>query len=304
MEKKLEIIKNQLQSCPSSHIEKISLYQGMELYFFTIKTETTSMQHPELKHIMEINYCHSGRIGWKMGNGNQIHLGPGDFSLHTLDSCAKSTLCFPTGEYEGLTLCIDLQELSAHAPELLSETGICGEMLYEKFCKNGTFASFAGNEQTDTIFSAFYEQSVNLKLAYQKIKSLELLLYLTKMEPNQTSRLTEYQSEQIEIVRAIHEHLTQNIGQRITIDALSRQYMINPTTLKEVFKSVYGTSIAAHIKEHRMELAAQLLRETNLSIAEIGQRIGYESQSRFTSAFKTYFHTVPKEYRKNHQMLL
>ena len=68
-----------------------------------------------------------------------------------------------------------------------------------------------------------------------------------------------------------------------------------------MFKSVYGTSIAAHIKEHRMELAARLLLETNLSIAEIGQRVGYESQSKFTSTFKTYFQTLPKEYRKNHQ---
>lgn len=301
MEKELEQIKNKLQSCTGSHIEKISLYQGVELYYFKVKTENTSMQHSELKHIMEINYCNRGRIGWKMGNGNQLHLGPGDFSLHTLDACAKSALCFPTGEYEGLTLCIDLPELSAHPPELLSETGICGEMLYEKFCKNGSFASFAGNEQTDAIFSAFYGQPENLKPAYQKIKSLELLLYLSKMEPDKTSRLTEYQSEQIETVRAIHEYLMQNIGQRITIDALSKQYLINPTTLKEVFKSVYGTSIAAHIKEHRMELAARLLLETTLSIAEIGQRIGYESQSRFTSAFKSYFHILPKEYRKRHQ---
>ena len=154
MEKELEKIKNKLQSCPMSHIEKISLYQGIELYFFTTGAKTFSMQHPKLKHIMEINYCHFGRIGWKMENGSQIHLGPGDFSLHTLDTCAKSVLCFPTGEYEGLTLCIDLPELSAHPPKLLSETGICGEMLYEKFCKNGTFSSFAGNEQTDAIFPA------------------------------------------------------------------------------------------------------------------------------------------------------
>lgn len=299
MEKELEKITKKLQSRPGSHIEKISLYQGMELYYFKVITENASMHHPELRHIMEVNYCHRGRIGWKMGNGNQIHLGSGDFSLHTMDTCAESDLCFPTGEYEGLTLFIDLQELSAHPPELLSETGISGEILYEKFCRNGTFASFAGNEQTEAIFSAFYGQPENLELAYQKIKSLELLLFLSKMEPDQTSRLTEYQSEQIETVRAIHEHLMQNIGQRVTIDALSKQYLINPTTLKEVFKSIYGTSIAAHIKEHRMEMAARLLLETNLSIAEIGQRVGYESQSKFTSTFKAYFQALPREYRKS-----
>ncbi len=115
------------------------------------------------------------------------------------------------------------------------------------------------------------------------------------------NKLTEYPSEQIETIRNIHEYLMQNIGQRITIDALSKRYLINPTTLKEVFKSVYGTSIAAHIKERRMELAANLLSETDLSIAEIGQRVGYESQSRFASAFKAYFQTLPKEYRKNHR---
>lgn len=77
--------------------------------------------------------------------------------------------------------------------------------------------------------------------------------------------------------------------------------LTNPTTLKEVFKPVYETSITALIKEHCMELVAQLLFETDLSIAEIGQRIGYKSQSRFTTAFKAYFHTLPKEYRKSHQ---
>ena len=64
------------------------------------------------------------------------------------------------------------------------------------------------------------------------------------------------------------------------------------------FKSIYGTSIAAHIKEHRMEQAAKTLKETDKSIAEIARAVGYDSQSRFTAAFKTYFKVLPKEYRK------
>lgn len=109
---------------------------------------------------------------------------------------------------------------------------------------------------------------------------------------------TEYQSEQIEIVRKVHDYLTENIGQRITIEALARQYLINPTTLKAVFKSIYGNSLAAHIKEHRMKLAARLLLETDLNMAQIGERVGYESQSKFTAAFKSYYQIPPREYRK------
>lgn len=298
MDQELKNIINKMQSVSHGQVEKISLYPGIELCYFTAKTDIVSMQHPKLGHIMEINYCYSGRLGWKMGNGNQIYLGPGDFSLHTLDGCSDSTLCFPTGEYEGLTLCVDLGELSENPPEALVGTGISREMFTEKFWRDKAFASFAGNPQTDMIFPAFYGQPEHLKLAYQKIKTIELLLYLCKMESDGKGRLTEYQSEQVETVRAIHKYLTEHIGERITIEALSRQYLINPTTLKAVFKSVYGNSLAAHIKEHRMELAAKLLLETDFSMAEIGQRVGYESQSKFTSAFKGYYQMLPKEYRK------
>lgn len=112
------------------------------------------------------------------------------------------------------------------------------------------------------------------------------------------NQLTEHQAEQVEIVRNVHDQMVAHLEQKITIEALSKQYHINPTTLKEAFKNVYGMSIAAHIKKHRMNRAAELLRETDLSIAEIAQAVGYDSQSRFTSAFKSFFRILPREYRK------
>ena len=120
------------------------------------------------------------------------------------------------------------------------------------------------------------------------------------MEFTPPNRLTEYQAKQIEIVWEIHEQLLQHMDQRITIEELSKQYLINPTTLKSAFKAVYGTSLAAHIKEHRMEQAAKMLRETDVSIAEIAQAVGYDSQSKFTAAFKNQFAVSPREYRKQH----
>ena len=102
----------------------------------------------------------------------------------------------------------------------------------------------------------------------------------------------------VTVIREIHDRLTEHLDERITIDDLARQYLINPTTLKVAFKSVYGNSIAAHMKEHRMEEAARMLRETDHSIADIARTVGYDSQSRFTSAFKSYYGVLPREYRK------
>lgn len=279
------------------HIKAIELYPGIELTYLALTTDYFSVHHAALDHILNINYCRSGRIGWEMGNGNSVYLGQKDFSLHTMKSCADSVMSLPNGDYEGLTISIDLRTLTDNPPEALSGTGITGAFLYEKFCKNSPITSFAGNEQTESIFSTFYNQPEHLQHAWQKVKVLELLLYLGGVKTDSKNYLTQYQSEQIEIIREIHKQLAEHMEQRFTIESLSKQYLINPTTLKSMFKSVYGTSIAAHMKEHRMEQAAKLLQETSLSIAEIAGSVGYDSQSRFTSVFKTYWGKLPKDYR-------
>lgn len=107
------------------------------------------------------------------------------------------------------------------------------------------------------------------------------------------------EAEQVKIIREIHDYLARHMDRRVTIEELAHRYLINPTTLKTVFKEVYGSSLAAHMKEHRMERAAALLRETDLSVAEIAGQVGYESQSKFTAAFKEQFGQLPKEYRRN-----
>lgn len=295
-----QVVKNFHESYNRDKIISYDLYNGIQLSFVSLESDDFSFHHPMFDHILEINYCQSGRIEWQMGNGNSIYLGQSDFSLHTMDSCADSKIYLPNGDYKGLTIFIDLRELSQNPPELLSETGITGEFLFQKFCKNGAFTSLAGNEQTEAIFSAFFNLPENLQLPYWKLKTLELLLYLFRLEADAISHLTEYRSEQVKIIRSIHEQLVGNLNQRFTIDSLSKQYLMNATTLKKVFKAVYGTSIAAHIKIHRMEQAAKLLRETQDDIIQIAQSVGYESQSRFAAAFKEHFQMLPTEYRKKY----
>lgn len=285
---------------PAAASAAISLYPGIELSYLTFSSDSFSVRHEAMAHMIQINYCKSGQVVWDMENGNHIYLNPGDFSLHTMKACTNSVLNFPGGMYQGLTVCIDLQETADNPPELLNGNDIFETILPEKFFQTDTPVFLAGNEHTESIFSGFYNQPEALQLSYQKIKVLELLLYLAKMEFTPKNRLTEYQSGQLEVIRRIHDQILLHMEQRITIEELSRQYLINPTTLKNAFKSVYGTSIAAHIKEHRMEQAAKMLKETDKSIAEIAQAVGYDSQSKFTAAFKAFFQVLPRDYRKRH----
>lgn len=289
------------ERCPSDGKgEHIPLYAGIDLSYIDVVSDSLSLRHEALEHIMQINYCKAGQVAWKTQSGNNIFLNPGDFSVHTLDTCMDSSFHFPTSQYQGLTICIDLREVSAHPPELIAETGVFDGLLREKFCRDNAISFLAGNEHSENIFSAFYNQPEKLKLPYQRVKVLELLLYLSQMELAPKNRLTEYPPEQIELVKAVHDHFLQHMEQRITIEELAKQHLINSTTLKTVFKAVYGTSLAAHIKKHRMEQAAKMIRESNMSIAEIAAAVGYESQSKFAAAFKNQFAVSPRAYRKPH----
>ena len=107
-----------------------------------------------------------------------------------------------------------------------------------------------------------------------------------------------YPLEQIETIRRVHDLLTEDLSSRITIEELSKRFLMNPSTMKELFRAVYGSSIAAHIKEHRMEKAAELLKDTDQSMAEIANGVGYGSQSKFTAQFRKAYGLPPTEYRK------
>lgn len=141
------------------------------------------------------------------------------------------------------------------------------------------------------------EKSKTLHGFIEKLMSITCPDFDNKHEKiNQNS---EYLDNQVKKIKEVHDYMKENLSQRITIDELSKKFAMNSTTLKTVFKDVYGTSIAAHIKEHRMEKAAELLVQTDLSISEISCQVGYESQSKFSMVFKEYYKLSPAEYRKS-----
>lgn len=53
-------------------MQTVTLAPGMELSYYTVYEENLSLHHQIFSHVMEINYCHAGRIGWKMKNGTSI----------------------------------------------------------------------------------------------------------------------------------------------------------------------------------------------------------------------------------------
>ena len=294
-------IRKKLADIPDGHLEEAyTIHSGLTLTFQDYLTEQISCLHEARPGFLEINYCRYGRAGWNMTDGTSLYLGPVDFCIHTQKLCAGSVMSLPGGYYEGLSICIELAAFDENLPQLLTDTGITANTLSAKFCHDGTCFSLVGNEHTEPIFSGFFDLEQPFQKAYFFLKTMELLLYLGRLPILQSKSKQSYPSDQVEIIRQIHEYLLEHMEQKVTIERLSRQYLLSPTTLKTVFKAVYGDSLAAHMKEHRMERAAALLRQTDQSIAQIASAVGYESSSRFSNAFRDTYQMLPMEYRKKH----
>lgn len=103
-------------------------------------------------------------------------------------------------------------------------------------------------------------------------------------------------------IKEVHDYLMEHLDRRITIEELARMFLMNTTTLKTEFKAAYGVSVATHMKVHRMERAAELLKSSQMSVEEIARAVGYESQSKFSAAFKETYDVTPSEFRKDRKL--
>lgn len=83
----------------------------------------------------------------------------------------------------------------------------------------------------------------------------------------------------------------------ITIEKLAGKLGVHRTTLNKHFSAAMGISPGAHLDMIRLEHALRLLRETNLSIKEIGLYSGLTNQSYFCKLVHQAVGVTPQQFR-------
>ncbi len=279
-------------------METFQLFPGIAMSMHWYMAEQMQFHHRAKRSVLEIDHCRTGRIGWNMRGGDAVYFGEGDLCLHSMACCADSQISLPMGYYAGISVAVDLQILKTDCPAILREAGFDAQAIDRKFCADDKPFGIPRNDTIDAIFTPLYDLPPSLRVPYYKLKAQEILLYLMQLEPRTGKELTQYGSGQTELVKEIRDFLVGHLDRRVTIAELSKKYLINTSSLKTVFKAVYGMPIAAYVKTYRMQQAMQLLRETDDSIAVIAQKVGYETQGKFTKTFKEKTGILPTKYRK------
>lgn len=95
-----------------------------------------------------------------------------------------------------------------------------------------------------------------------------------------------------------------NYNKKITISLLTEEFHINRTTLANKFSSYTGESIISYLNKLRVNIASIILRDTELPISEVMERVGFNDPVHFLRTFKKYKVLSPKEYREKYGWMI
>lgn len=106
--------------------------------------------------------------------------------------------------------------------------------------------------------------------------------------------VTEVEDKEIQEVLL---YLYNNYNNKITITNLTKEFNINRTTLSKRFNEAVGDPIITYLNKLRINIAAVILRDTRVPVAEVMERVGFNDSIHFLRTFKKYMCLSPKEYR-------
>lgn len=290
---------NHAVSHAGNSMSRHTVFDGIDLMFLDVKQETIQFYAKSHTKTFAINHCEEGRIECKFTSGDYLYMGPGDMSIGWhIHADYQHENYFPTKLFKGIVLLVDVEKAQPVLDALVTEARIDLTQLANRFCEHSDFGMMM--EETESvrqIFSSLYKVPDQIKGHYFKLKVIEIFLLLSVISTTNHEKRSSYRKQQVDIVKAVNEHISTQFMKRITIDSLSDQFDIPTSTLKRCFKGVYGTTIHHYLKECRINAAKHLLQESDQSILEIANAVGYENGSKFTSAFKEATGVTPSAYR-------
>lgn len=98
---------------------------------------------------------------------------------------------------------------------------------------------------------------------------------------------------------AVRRYIDLHFKEPLNLNQLAEEAHMNKYYLSHTFKREYGVSPINYLISRRLEESKYLLAETDLSMSQISQLLGFSSLSYFSQAFRRTQSVSPMEYRQN-----
>lgn len=151
-------------------------------------------------------------------------------------------------------------------------------------------------KQLDKVYDNGILRTLSMEGRIYLILSLQLLEH-HNFETNQA--LPESLSkEDIKKIHRLSEYILDHISNPMSVNILATESGLSPKKLQLGFKVLYSKTVNEYIRQLKLEISRDYLKNTELSVSEIVYAVGIKSRSYFSKIFMEAYGILPTDYRK------
>ncbi len=171
-------------------------------------------------------------------------------------------------------------------------------------CENARFVPFITDDSFITnCFEQIFAEQREMQEGYDmQLKSLVygLMAYIVRNYKTETLTENELLIKKSKMHRMgdILLYISQHYQNKLTTSHLADCFHLTDHYFCSLFKKETGQSPIEYINKYRAEKACILLKNTDKSITQIAQQVGFDDSNYFSRIFKKYIGISPREYRK------
>ena len=138
---------------------------------------------------------------------------------------------------------------------------------------------------------------------YYKLKGLELLYLLFKnLSKRQQVVHHHLRGDEIAGLYRVRDAVLSSLEHPLSQEELVKISGMNILKLRKLFKQVFGKGIYEYGQYLRMQEAARLMRDQQLSVSEAGYQLGFTNLSYFGRLFEQHFGMKPKKWNARQRL--
>jgi AraC-like DNA-binding protein len=263
-----------------------------------VESEMKTVNQSEIEEVLN-GFKHMTGIDVQLINPKNIasnkysNLNVHDFKIESDKSCKVNIVKTSYGVNYGIIKCYDKQ-------------WIVGPVVTSK--QNSEKSTNIKNSE-----SLEYEKKLNMpemSLTNFEYSLLVLFSYITNTDVNEIDyeysmyRSSLSNSNILEVrddkgLKRCMDYIKNNIEGSLSLKSIANYSGYNPAYLSRKFKKVYGINLNKYILEMKLKAATNYLENSDDTLSNISEKIGFSSQSHFQNTFKMVYQITPLEYRKS-----
>ncbi|WP_183601447.1 helix-turn-helix domain-containing protein [Paenibacillus phyllosphaerae] len=130
------------------------------------------------------------------------------------------------------------------------------------------------------------------------IRELLVLIRSQQSAGTEPERVTLFAAD---AAHAIEERLSTGLAEDVSVASVAKELNMSRSQCTKLFTKVYGLSPRQYVSRQKLMLAKEMLVTSYLPVAEIAQRLGFQSASHFSRQFRRWTGQSPTAFKPKHR---